>query len=205
MIHHHPLTIASILLPAILLLAACGEDDDTTPTPTTGAATTPASTAAPTVAPTASTATLTLTSDAFTNDGTLPVTHSCSGDGTSPALTWTGVPDGTQSFTLIVHDPDAPLAGGFAHWIVTDLPASATSLPAAVPAGVTIAGGGTQLAAFRGACPPVGAAAHHYHFRLYALDTVLGDAAGQTKDTVEAAMQTHILAETDLVGLFGRE
>ncbi len=196
----HPRTIATIAVAAILLLTACSDDNDTTSTPTTGATTT----AAPTIAPTASASTLTLTSDAFTNDGTLPVTHSCSGAGTSPALTWTGVPAGTKSFTLIVHDPDAPLAGGFTHWIVTDLPATATSLPAAVPAGATIATGGTQITAFRGACPPVGATAHHYHFRLYALDTVLGAAAGQTKETVEAAMKTHILAETDLVGLFAR-
>jgi Raf kinase inhibitor-like YbhB/YbcL family protein len=148
--------------------------------------------------------TLTLTSDAFANNGTIPVKYSCSGEATSPPLAWSGAPAGTKAFALIVHDPDAPLAGGFTHWIVTDLPASATSLPAAVPVGSTIAGGGSQVVAYRGVCPPVGAAAHHYHFRLYALDAALGATAGQTKESVEAAMQGHILAQTGLIGLFSR-
>ena len=147
---------------------------------------------------------LTLTSDGFANNGTIPVKYSCAGEGKSPALAWSGAPTGTKAFALIVHDPDAPLAGGFTHWILTDLPASAASIPAAVPAGETISGGGAQPVAYRGMCPPVGASAHHYHFRLYALDAPLGAAAGTSKDSVEAAMQGHILAQTDLMGLFGR-
>ncbi len=73
-----------------------------------------------------------------------------------------------------------------------------------MPAGDVIAGGGRQAVAYRGMCPPAGAAAHHYHFRLYALDAPLGASAGASKDSTEAAMQGHILAQTDLVGLFGR-
>lgn len=148
--------------------------------------------------------TLTLTSDAFANNETIPVTYSCNGGGTSPALAWSGAPAGTETFALIVHDPDAPLPGGFTHWIVMDLPASASSLPAAVPAGDTIAGGGTQLTAYRGMCPPVGAPPHHYYFRLYALGSPVDLNPDPTKDSVEAAMQGHILAQTNLVGLFSR-
>jgi hypothetical protein len=103
-----------------------------------------------------------------------------------------------------VHDPDAPLAGGFTHWILVDLPATTTSLAAMLPPDATVSGGGAQPVPFRGMCPPVGASAHHYHFRLYALDGALGASAGTSKDSVEAAMQGHILAQTDLVGLFGR-
>jgi Raf kinase inhibitor-like YbhB/YbcL family protein len=148
--------------------------------------------------------TLTLTSDAFANNGTIPTAYTCAGAGTSPALAWSGAPAATTEFVLIVHDPDAPLAGGFTHWIVVDLPAAASSLPAAVPAGDTIAGGGSQLVAYRGMCPPAGAAAHHYHFRLYALGSPVDLNPDPTKDSVEAAIQGHILAQTDLVGLFGR-
>jgi Raf kinase inhibitor-like YbhB/YbcL family protein len=148
--------------------------------------------------------TLTLTSDAFANNGTIPVKYSCSGEATSPPLAWSGAPAGTKAFALIVHDPDAPLAGGFTHWIVTDLPASATSLPAAILTGSTIAGGGSQLIAYRGMCPPVGAGAHHYRFTLYALDASLGLPPGKSRDEVIAAMGRHTLAMAEIVGLFSR-
>lgn len=182
----------ALALVATLAFTACGGSNSKTA---------PA-TSAPSTAAVAST--LTLTSDAFANNETIPVTYSCNGGGTSPALAWSGAPAGTKAFALIVHDPDAPLPGGFTHWIVVDLPASASSLPAAVPAGAAIAGGGTQLTAYRGMCPPPGAAAHHYHFRIYALDAQVGAASDTSKTDVEAAMQGHILAQTDLVGLFNR-
>ncbi len=210
----HLLAIGTAGVAATFLLAGCGGGGDGADAiPTTSGATITAETATATAVPATATATaestrapstLALTSDAFTNDGAIPVKHSCNGDGTSPALSWTGVPAATKSFALIVHDPDAPVEGGFTHWIVTDIPAAAWSLPAAVPAAGVIPGGGVQLVAYRGMCPPAGAAAHHYHFRLYALDSVVGAGAGSTKASVEAAMQGHILDETDLVGTFGR-
>jgi Raf kinase inhibitor-like YbhB/YbcL family protein len=182
---------AAVAIAALLALTACGGGSSNK------------STASPTKPATQPTiAAFTLTSDAFVNNGDIPVKYSCSGESTSPALSWSGTPAGTKAFALIVHDPDAPLAGGFTHWILVDLPATATAIPAAVPAGNAINGG--QPIAYRGMCPPVGAAPHHYHFRLYALDASLGGAAGQTKESVEAAMQGHILAQTDLIGLFGR-
>lgn len=188
----------------VLAVAACGGSSNSkgygsSTTPTTAPAKSAAAISAPAIP-----STLTLTSEAFTNDGTIPPKHSCSGEATSPALSWSGAPAGTKALALIVHDPDAPLAGGFTHWILVDLPGTATSIPAAVPVGDAIAGGGAQPVAYRGMCPPVGASAHHYHFRLYALDGTLVAAAGKSKDSVEAAMQGHILAQTDLVGLFGR-
>ncbi len=157
--------------------------------------------------------TLVLTSDGFTNNGTIPAKYSCVGEAMSPALAWSGAPVGTKAFVLIVHDPDAPLAGGFTHWLVIDLPSTTNALPPAIFQDAAIPGGGAQLIGYRGMCPPVGAAPHHYHFRLYALDAALvtagqslpissGDVSG--KDSVEAAMQGHILAQTDLLGLFGR-
>jgi Raf kinase inhibitor-like YbhB/YbcL family protein len=190
-------TAAAFVSATAAVFAACGGGSSyryaaAAPSSTPAAASTPVSSA------------LTLTSNAFENNGTIPTMYTCAGAGTSPALAWSGAPAGTKAFVLTVHDPDAPLAGGFTHWIVTDLPAAAASLPAAVAAADVIAGGGTQAVAYRGMCPPTGAAAHHYHFRLYALDAPLGAAAGVSKDSIEAAMQGHILAQTDLVGLCGR-
>ena len=210
-IRRSPTRATAITITAIaLILAACGGNSNGNGYGSSATSTSvPAKTDATSIAaapPPASAipSTLTLTSDAFTNDVTIPTKYSCSGDATSPALAWSGAPAGTKAFALIVHDPDAPLAGGFTHWILLDIPGTTASIPAAVPTGATIAGGGAQLIAYRGMCPPVGASAHHYHFRLYALDAALGAAAGKSKDSIEAAMQGHILAQTDLVGLFGR-
>jgi Raf kinase inhibitor-like YbhB/YbcL family protein len=202
--------LVGIAAAATFALAACGGGSGygsaatATPRASTAAAAVGSATAPAAGATQAVGSTLTLTSDAFTNNATIPAKYSCSGEATSPALSWSGAPAGTKAFALIVHDPDAPLAGGFTHWILVDLPGTATSLPAAVPAGDTISGGGAQPIPYRGMCPPVGGPAHNYHFRLYALDAPLGAAAGATKDSVEAAMQGHVLAQTDLVGLFSR-
>ena len=200
---------AAVIVTAVALaLAACGGSSNggygssatSTSAPAKAVATSPATASSASAIP----STLTLTSDAFTNNGAIPAKYSCSGEATSPALAWNGAPAGTKAFALIVHDPDAPLAGGFTHWILFDIPGSATSVLAAVPAGANIPGGGAQLIAYRGMCPPVGASAHHYHFRLYALDASLDLNPDPTKNGAEAAMQGHILAQTDLVGLFGR-
>ena len=189
----------------IFAFAACGGGSGNgygnapTAAATSSGGTTPAAAKVTVIAPT-----LILTSDGFTNGGAIPAKYSCAGDAMSPALAWSGAPAGTKSFALIVHDPDAPLADGFTHWLVVDLPGATTSLPPAIFQDAAVPGGGTQLIGYSGMCPPVGAVAHHYHFRLYALDTTLGVAASASKDTVEAAMKGHILAETDLVGLFAR-
>jgi Raf kinase inhibitor-like YbhB/YbcL family protein len=209
----HAIAFACLAGLAAFALAACGGSSGSkygsSSTATPGAAAT--ATAPPTgnvtnaaaTAPAASSE-LTLTSPGFKNGGDIPLKYSCSGEGKSPALDWRGVFTGVKSFVLIAHDPDAPLPGGFTHWIVVDIPSKIVSFPAAVPPAESIAGGGTQLSPYSPMCPPVGASAHHYHFRLYALDATLGAVAGKTKDSVEAAMKGHILRETDLVGLFAR-
>jgi Raf kinase inhibitor-like YbhB/YbcL family protein len=163
--------------------------------------------ATPTIAP-APTDGLTLTSDAFADNSTIPTEYTCSGANTSPSLRWSGAPANTGAFVLLVDDADAP-GGTFDHWVVYDLPASTTELPAAAPPGETLAGGGEQgnngvgQPGYMGPCPPEGPE-HHYQFRLFALDAPLNLEPGKTKAEVEEAMQTHILAETMLTGLFGR-
>jgi Raf kinase inhibitor-like YbhB/YbcL family protein len=100
----------------------------------------------------------------------------CSGQNISPALTWSHAPKGTQSFALLVHDPDAPTGSGWWHWLVYNIPASVNSLPggAGDPQKKMLPGGALQgrtdfgTNAYGGPCPPPGKL-HHYHFRLYAL------------------------------------
>jgi len=151
---------------------------------------------------------LTLTSPVFANNAHIPVKFSCNGDNVSPALDWSGAPPSTRSFVLIVKDPDAPL-GTFHHWIIFDIPASVASLPEGVPPNPNTAFGATQglndsgTIGYTGPCPPHGKD-HHYHFHLYALDRRLGLSSNADDSQVEAAMQGHILGQTDLVGIFER-
>lgn len=156
------------------------------------------------------TAGFTLASDAFADNAGIPLQYTCDGDGASPALTWSGAPADTKAFALIMDDPDAPLQGGFTHWVAYDIPAGATALAAAVPAGPGLPGGGKQGAngagrpGYTGPCPPPGNPAHHYIFRLYALDAPLGLDPAKSKADVLAAMQGHILGQAQLIGLFQR-
>ena len=155
---------------------------------------------------------LSLTSPAFKDGSAIPTQFTCDGQDRSPALSWSGAPDGTASFTLIVEDPDAP-SGTFIHWVLYDIPAHVQSLPEGVAKGPTLAslGGAKQgqtgfkgTPGYGGPCPPKGPA-HHYHFRLFAVDKPLGLAPGASRDDVVQAMRGHELARGELVGLYARQ
>lgn len=153
-----------------------------------------------------------LTSPAFNEGGTIPKKHTCDGPDLSPVLEWKDSPAGTVSFALIMDDPDAP-PGTWVHWVAYDLPATTQKLDEGVPKTETLAGGGKQGACwgvndfsrvgYYGPCPPPGSP-HRYYFKLYALDTTLNFPAKATKADVEKAMAGHILAETKLMGQYGR-
>jgi Raf kinase inhibitor-like YbhB/YbcL family protein len=152
-------------------------------------------------------AAFTLTSAAFANDATIPARFTCDAgmQNPSPALAWKEAPAGTKSFALIMHDPDAPMAGGFTHWVLFDIPASTTSLPEAFqPGSLGVSGNsGFRRAGYGGPCPPSGV--HHYHFMLSALDVAtLGLPAGATKADVEKAMEGHVIGKAELVGVYQR-
>jgi Raf kinase inhibitor-like YbhB/YbcL family protein len=152
-----------------------------------------------------------LSSPAFANGDPIPAQYTCDGANRSPALSWTGAPPTTASFALIVEDPDAP-GGTFIHWVLYDLPGTASSLPEAVPPDPelpTLGGARQGRTSFRkigygGPCPPKGPP-HHYHFRLFALDAKLGLATGATRDEVAAAMQGHEVGRTELIGVYARK
>lgn len=158
--------------------------------------------------PDASGTALALHASAFKAGGDIPGKFTCEGANVSPALDWSQPPAGTESFALIVDDPDAP-SGTWVHWVVYDLPGSTHRLPEGVPKNGAIEGGGRQGvndfgdAGYGGPCPPPGKP-HRYFFKLYALDKPLGLAAGTRKPQVESAMQGHVLAHSELVGRFKR-
>jgi Raf kinase inhibitor-like YbhB/YbcL family protein len=147
-------------------------------------------------------------SPAFAQGQAIPPPHTCDGDNHSPALTWEHAPTGTQSFALIMDDPDAA-SGVWVHWVLYDLPASLSGLPQDLPKTALLEGGAKQGASwgvnrfdrlgYQGPCPPPGKT-HHYYFVLYALDQLLQLPAKKTAAEVRAAMQGHILAEAVLMG-----
>jgi Raf kinase inhibitor-like YbhB/YbcL family protein len=144
-----------------------------------------------------------LTSPSFADGASIPARHTCDGDDLSPRLTWTGTPGGTQSFALIVDDPDAP-RGTFTHWVVYDIPAEMTELGE----GSTL---GTQgrnsfgRSGYGGPCPPPGDDAHRYRFTLYALDVPAIALEGGTRGELERKIETHVLATARLVGKYQRQ
>lgn len=152
---------------------------------------------------------LTLTSTAFANGGEIPTLHTCEGEDVSPALAWTGVPDGARSLALIVDDPDAPDPANprmtWVHWVLYDLPVTAPGLPEAVkpsdlPAGTREGRNDWKRTGWGGPCPPVGR--HRYFFKLYALDAVLPDLGQPAKKDLEGAMEGHVVARAELMGTY---
>ena len=144
---------------------------------------------------------LELSSTAFEANSEIPVVHTCDGPGKAPPLTWTGVPPGTRAFALIVDDPDAPDPAApkrtFVHWVVYGIAQSATSLNGkGFREGLNDRG----QPGYTGPCPPKGR--HRYFFKLYALDTELGDLGEPTKADLERAMNGHVLEKAELVGTY---
>src|SRR5438094_2839023 len=166
-----------------------------------------ASVAAPSVA-NASPAAFALTSPAFEAGGNIPAEFSCQGADASPALSWADPPSKTQSFALVVDDPDAP-SGTWVHWVAYDLPATLHSLPEGVPKQENVPGGGIQgendfqKIGYGGPCPPPGKP-HRYFFKLYALDAPLKLKPRATKEQVMEALKPHLLGESQLMGTFAR-
>jgi Raf kinase inhibitor-like YbhB/YbcL family protein len=153
--------------------------------------------------------TMQLTSSSFKPQGSIPSRYTCDGEDISPPLAWSGVPEGTKSLALIMDDPDAPDPAHpkrtWVHWVLYNLPPSATELPEGVPArelppGTLEGTNDFKHTDYGGPCPPVGR--HRYFHKLYALDTVLADLHQPTKAALEMAMRGHVLAEADLVGTY---
>lgn len=145
-----------------------------------------------------------LTSSSFQPNEAIPAQYSCDGADQSPALTWGEPPPGTKSFALVVDDPDAP-SGTFRHWGAWDIPAGTRSLAAGQAVGKQAVNGAGK-SGYMGPCPPPGHGVHHYHFKLYALDTDTLDVGDGAKvEEVEQAAQKHALGRAELVGTFERK
>jgi Raf kinase inhibitor-like YbhB/YbcL family protein len=151
---------------------------------------------------------LTITSPAFMQGEVIPTQYTRDGENMSPPLAWHDSPPETKSFLILVEDPDAP-SGTFRHWAMYNIPASETGLPeGASGQGLGDAGEGVNgfgNARYDGPQPPKGHGPHHYHVRLAALDVPQLDIAASAKvEDVWARAQPHIIAETELIGIYER-
>ena len=152
--------------------------------------------------------TMELTSSAFSANQQIPSKYTCDGDDISPPLSWNEPPAGTQSFALICDDPDAPV-GTFVHWVWFNIPADTREIPESISNEANPSVGGIQgknnfgKLGYGGPCPPGGN--HRYFFKLYALDTQLSLEAGANKAQVLEAMEGHILANAELIGMYQRK
>lgn len=162
-----------------------------------------------------------LTVHGFPDGGHIPVRFSqaapgaAPGEGTSPAISWTNVPEGTRSFVLNMRDLDVArnrTTEDQAHWVVWNIPPAATGLPEGVPRGSKLADGSYQISAtgpvYRGPGARATGPVHHYMFELYALDITISvpptDDAFETRAIVMSAMQGHVLGKAVYGGLFRR-
>jgi Raf kinase inhibitor-like YbhB/YbcL family protein len=152
---------------------------------------------------------LTLTSEGFADGGEIPAVYTCQGRDISPALAWDNIPKSTQSFALVVHDPDVPSQDNpkriWVHWVLYNLPPGSKGLPENVtvsrlPAGTREGVNDWKRTGYGGPCPPRGR--HRYFHTLYALDIKLKRLKNPTKAQLEQAMKGHVLDRAELIGTY---
>lgn len=146
------------------------------------------------------TKTLIVGSPAFRNGGQIPVKYTCEGANLNPPLTVNGIPGDTKSLVLIVEDPDAP-SGVFVHWLVWNISPQETLPENNVP-GVEGTNSFEKIK-YQGPCPP-GGKVHRYFFKLYALNAILNLKRGSDIKMLERAMENHVLAYGELIGMYAR-
>lgn len=197
--------ILAFLLIALMVGACSAPDATSIPAPTSTSAAIETEVPAPEVTETAVQPTdtplpaeFTLTSEQFAYGEPIPDVFTCNGADEIPSLTWQNAPQGTQSFALIMDDPDAP-GGTWTHWVLYNIPMDTTRLPAQVGMGGNNSWGSEG---YRGPCPPPGT--HRYFFRLYALDTVLTFSTTPDAAELAKAMEGHILGVAEWMGIYGK-
>jgi Raf kinase inhibitor-like YbhB/YbcL family protein len=148
-----------------------------------------------------------LKSSAFNHQREIPAQYTCQGKDVSPPLAWSDVPAQAKSLALIVDDPDAPDPAApkrvWVHWVLYDVPVSATGLAEgarSLPAGTKEGTNDWGRTGYGGPCPPIGR--HRYFFKLYALDAMLSDLRKPNKAALEKAMQGHIIEQAELIGTY---
>ncbi len=150
--------------------------------------------------------TMQIGSPAFADGAAIPKKYTCEGEDVSPPLNWGSAPEGTKSFALISEDPDAP-SGIWVHWVIYNIPGEVNKLSENIPKSEVVLNGVKQglndfeQIGYGGPCPPPGKA-HRYFFKIYALDSYVNLKSGARKEELIKAIQSHILAEGQLIGTY---
>ena len=156
--------------------------------------------------------TMQLTSPDFVHLGAIPKIFTCEGDDSSPALSWSQLPQNTKSLVLIVDDPDAPDPAApkmtWVHWLLYNIPPTVTKLPKAVadidlPPTAQQGQNNWKQIGYGGPCPPIGR--HRYFHKLYALDIELPNLHHPNKAQLEQAMAGHIIDYAELIGTYQKQ
>jgi hypothetical protein len=145
---------------------------------------------------------LTVSSPAFAANEAIPSQYTCDGGQNTPTITWSEVPKDTKSVALLLDDPDAP-KGTFTHWLMTNIsPSTSTVGPGTTPPeGAALAKNDKGEMGYTGPCPPSGT--HHYHFRVFALDTTIAPPANRA--AFMKAIKGHVLAQGELVATYSKQ
>lgn len=147
---------------------------------------------------------LKIKSSAFSDHGRIPDRHTSNGEDVSPPLEWTGAPEETKAFALVVHDPDAPLVDGFTHWVAYGLPAGTKAIPEGGDGGkhgVNSMGND----GYNGPAPPPGHGKHHYYFWIYALDEDLELEPGLSRSALLERIEDHVIEQARLIGTYSND
>ena len=149
--------------------------------------------------------TLVVTSQDFTTGEPLPRSATKDGEGIPPIIAWSNAPEGTLSYVLICEDPDAPLPEPFAHWLVYDIPPSATMLDETTRNTSREGKNSNLKQGFAPVAPPRGHGPHAYHFQVFALDMELPINPGAGRYELTESMRGHVLAWGEMIGTYARE
>src|SRR5579862_1183719 len=144
---------------------------------------------------------LRISSPAFDDHGRIPERHSGDGEDVAPPLEWSGAPDGTREFAVVVHDPDAPLVDGFTHWVAYGIPGQAGGVSADA-AGVVSGTNSFGNTGYNGPAPPPGHGPHHYYFWVYALDDELDLPPGLDRRALLDRIEDHVIEQARVIGTY---
>jgi len=147
---------------------------------------------------------VTLQSTAFENNAPIPRKFSREGEDISPPLQWGGVPEGAKSFALVCEDPDAPTPKPFVHWVLANIPGDRDALGEGDTAGAVEGSNDFSEQGYGGPMPPEGHGTHHYHFKLFALDSPVEVEPGASKEELVQKIEPHVLDSAELVGTYER-
>jgi Raf kinase inhibitor-like YbhB/YbcL family protein len=143
-------------------------------------------------------------SPAFEGHKSIPVRHAANGENTAPPLEWSGAPEGTQAFAIVVHDPDAPLVDGFTHWVAYGIPGDASGVP---EGGEGVVHGTNSMGeqGYMGPAPPAGHGVHHYYFWVYALDDELDLPPGLDRRALADRIEDHVIEQARVIGTYANQ